>query len=129
MALTRAVISLQARRGVEGILEDRQPETSVGGLIEELIVENHVQREHTRAVVPPNRGGAGGEIRIPLPRVTDVVDGPRVPLPSHELVRPQHVVLPSRENGTRDLEREIRAAHVRQRIAVGEGVTHYSADE
>ena len=36
---------------------------------------------------------------------------------SHELVRPQHVVLPRLEDGTRDLEREVRAAHVRQRIA------------
>ena len=39
------------------------------------------------------------------------------------------MVLPSGEDRTRDLEWKIRAAHVRQRVAVGERVTDHSADE
>ena len=96
MPLARAVVARQAHRRVERVLEDREPETSVRGFVEVLIVHDHVQRHDAGAVVSADRRGEGGEIRVRHHRVADVVDGARVPLPPHELVRPQHVVLSGR---------------------------------
>ena len=44
-------------------------------------------------------------------------------------MRPQHVVLASGEDRTRDLERKIGAAHVRQRVVIGERVANHAADQ
>ena len=92
-------------------------------------MQDHVERHHAGAVVAAHRRRERGEIRIRHHRVAHVVDGTGVPLAAHELVRPQHVILPRREDRSRDLEREIGAAHVRERIAIGERVTDDPSDQ
>ena len=104
MPFACAVVAPDPHRRAKRVLEDREPEPSVGDFVEELIVQDHVQRDDAGAVVTPNRRREGGEVRIRHHGVADVVDGAREPLPSHELVRPHHVVLLSGQDRTRDLE-------------------------
>src|SRR5438045_1154071 len=110
MLLARAVVAFDTHRRVERIGEDREPETPVGNLVVVLIVEDHVHRHDASAVVAPDGGRESGEIRVRYYGVANIVDGARIPVASHELVRPQHVVLPSGVDRARYLERRGRAA-------------------
>src|SRR5947207_1436930 len=72
LSLARAVLSLGAPGRLGWALEDREPASSVGDLVELLIVQDHVHREDAGAVGAPNGCPEASDVRVRHHGVADV---------------------------------------------------------